>query len=52
MPHLSVSIVKMEKEIVDINVRLSQAVTQQFRHSFEFPEVWIATLTLDHHLLV
>ena len=55
------SIATMEEEIVDVNVRKNQAVTQQFSRTssgicgFEFPEAWVATLrleSLDHHLLV
>ena len=51
------SIATMEEEIVDVYVRLNQAVSQQlFRtssgsYSFEYPEAWVATSTLDHHLL-
>ena len=43
----------MEGEIVDINGTLKQVVKQRFsiRHSFEFPEAWVATSPLDHCLL-
>ena len=41
--------------IVDVNVRLNQAVTAIFRNiirdNFEFPEAWVCTSRLDHHLL-
>ena len=44
----------MEGEIVDINVKLKQVVPEaaifqnMVRHSFEFPEAWVATSRLDH----
>ena len=45
------SVATMEEEIVDINVRLNKAVTAIYqtiiRHSFEFPEAWVATSRLD-----
>ena len=46
------SIATMEEEIVDINVRLWDNDFQRIiRRSFEFPEAWVATSRLDHHLL-
>ena len=46
------SIATIEEEIVDVNVRLNQVVTQQFFRTssgitFEFPEVWVATYVLQ-----
>ena len=47
----------MEGEIVDINVKLKQVVPEAaifqniVRHSFEFPEAWVATSRLDHLFL-
>ena len=59
-PQLSMSIVTMEGEIVDVNVRLKQVVQQLFSrttsgitsHSLAFPEAWVATPRLDNRLLV
>ena len=52
---LSMSIATMKKEIVDVSVRLNQAMRQQFPniviHSFEFLEAWVDTSRLDHRLL-
>ena len=50
------SITTMEEEIVDVNVRLNQAVRQQVSRtssgirSFEFLKAWVAT-SFDHRLL-
>ena len=47
----------MEEEIVDVNVRLNQAMIETvifqniLRHSFEFPDAWLSTSRLDHRLL-
>ena len=46
------SIATIEEEIVDVNVRLNQVVTQQFFRTssditFEFPEAWVATYVLQ-----
>ena len=55
-PQLSVSIATMDREIVFVNVRLKlghETVIFQniIRHSFKFPEAWVATSRLDHRLL-
>ena len=46
------SIATIEEEIVDVNVRLNQVVTQQFFRTslditFEFPEAWVTTDVLQ-----
>ena len=47
----------MEGGIVDINVKLKQVVPEAaifqniVRHSFKFPEAWVATSRLDHLFL-
>ena len=57
-PQLSMPIATMDGEIVDVNVRLNQAIyeTVIFQnvviHTFEFPEAWVATSRLGHCLLV
>ena len=52
---LSMSIATMEEEIVGVSVRLNLLIRQHFQniviHSFEFPEAWVDTSRLDHHLL-
>ena len=51
-------IATMDGAIVDVNVRLNQAIyeTVIFQnvviHTFEFPEAWVATSRLGHCLLV
>ena len=50
------SIATIEVEIVDVSecqIKLScdTAIFQIIRHSFKFPEAWVATSRLDHHLL-
>ena len=49
---LSMSIATIEEEILDVNVRLNQVVTQQFFRTssditFEFPEACMATYVLQ-----
>ena len=49
---LPMSIGIMEEEIVGINVRLNQVVTQRFfRILSSIANFWVTTIRLDYHLL-